>query len=129
MVSLYEEFGEGTRSQLPKSRQDVFAVLDLRQEVNSGGFDGYFRYWGGDTALVALAALPAALSQEWADLLQDAVNLFGTSYPEDADDRASRLDQLDLDDALARLDQRLLDLEEESNVDDALDSYLANARD
>ncbi len=28
----------------------IAAICDLRQEVNSGGFDSYFRYWGGDSA-------------------------------------------------------------------------------
>lgn len=125
--TLYEALGQGDRSALPKAQREVFAVLDLRQEVNSGGFDSYFRYWGGDTALVALEALPRVLNPEWATLLADAVGLFGAPYPENTDTRATRLDELDLDDALDALDRRLLSLEEQSDVDQALGSYLASA--
>jgi Domain of unknown function (DUF4375) len=38
----------------------VFAFNFLRQEVNSGGFDAYFRYSGGDTAACAQQAVPSS---------------------------------------------------------------------
>jgi hypothetical protein len=59
----------------------VAAICDLRQEVNSGGFDSYFRYWGGDSASDALRALPGILGTEWAKLLSAAMGFLGADYP------------------------------------------------
>jgi hypothetical protein len=41
--SRYEELGSELRDSLSEVEREVFAILDLRQEVNAGGFDGYFR--------------------------------------------------------------------------------------
>lgn len=46
---FYEALGDQPRGELTPTMQGLGAVRDLRQEVNSGGFDSYFRYWGGDT--------------------------------------------------------------------------------
>ncbi len=69
----YEAHGSARRQTLSQRERDVFAVSDFRQEVNSGGFDGYFRSWGGDTALEAVAALPGLLGEPWAQVLRDAL--------------------------------------------------------
>ena len=53
----------------------VLAICDLRQEVNSGGFDRYFRHYGGSSAHEALSALPAVLGAEWAALFREAMDL------------------------------------------------------
>jgi hypothetical protein len=44
--------------------------------VNSGGFENYFRAWGGNSAGDALAALPTLLGHEWADLLRAAMGFW-----------------------------------------------------
>lgn len=61
---------QGTRGRdsLSPVEREVAAISDLRQEVNSGGFDGYFRYWGDDSAIVARAALPSVLRRDWAEV-------------------------------------------------------------
>ena len=123
MWDAYVEFGEADRSGLPIRQQRLYAVLDLRQEVNSGGFDSYFRYWGDDTAEIALDALPELLGEEWAVLLRDAVSLMGTPYPRATDDRAAILDAGDFDDALAALDDRLYRLEAVEDIDGRLAAH------
>ena len=123
MWDKYEESGETDRASLSTQEQQLFAILDLRQEVNSGGFDSYFRYWGGNTAEVALAALPRMLGESWTSLLRDAMGLLGTAYPNDPDARAAVLDALGLDDALDALDQRLYALEVAEDVDARLQEY------
>lgn len=123
MWDAYVEFGEGDRSVLPAEQQGLFAILDLRQEVNSGGFDSYFRYWGGDTAVMALGALPGTLGDDWAGVLKDGMSLFGDEYPTDVDAREQLIEELSLNDAFDALDTRFYELE---GRDDA-DSILASA--
>lgn len=55
---VYNTLSQHNRSSLNGDQRGLLAVCDLRQEVNSGGFDAYFRYWGGDSAPMALATLP-----------------------------------------------------------------------
>ncbi|NYG19636.1 hypothetical protein BJY17_000383 [Agromyces hippuratus] len=123
MWDAYVEFGEADRSSLPIGQQRLYAVLDLRQEVSSGGFDSYFRYWGGDTAEIALDALPGLLGEDWAVLLRDAMSLMGAPYPRSADDRAAMLDAGDFDDALAALDDRLYRLEAVEDIGGRLTAH------
>jgi hypothetical protein len=124
MWDLYAEHGQLDRTSLTHAQQAVFAVCDLRQEVNSGGFDSYFRYWGGDTAPVALAALPDILGQDWSDLLRDAMDTLGSAYPPGPDARAAALDARDINDELAALDDRFYDLEASVDADARLDAAL-----
>lgn len=125
--SLYEAIGEGDRSSLSRRQHEVLAICDLRQEVNSGGFDSYFRYWGGDTASIALRALAEALGPEWETLLREAMQVLGPDYPADADARAEVLDARVVDDVLAALDSRFYELEGSSDADRSLNTYLASA--
>lgn len=124
--TFYEELGDGDRSKLTRAQQAVLAICDLRQEVNSGGFDSYFRYWGGDTAQIALAALPDVLGPRWASVLLDAMETLGPGYPIDPDIRARRIDERDLDDTLNALDARLFELEGSTDADSLLNAYLAS---
>lgn len=123
---FYESLGESPRKDLSPVQQGVAAICDLRQEVNSGGFDGYFRNWGGDTAPVALDALPTALGEEWAGVLRDAMELFGPTYPASQREREALMDGLDRDAALEALDQRFFDLEGSTDADALLDAQLAS---
>ena len=75
----YGQLADQEPAALTPAQRGLVAVCDLRQEVNAGGFDTYFRAWGGNSADVALAALPDLLGQEWADLLQSAMTLLGTT--------------------------------------------------
>jgi len=123
--AFYESLGDSPRDRLSTRERVVAAICDWRQEVNSGGFDVYFRYHGGDTARQALVGLAEALGQEWAALLREAMAVFGASYPEDTSERARRLDELGVDDKLGTLDGRLYGLEASSDADARLGAYLA----
>jgi Domain of unknown function (DUF4375) len=83
------------RSTLNDTQRALVAVCDLRQEVNSGGFDAYFRYWGGNSAPDAVEALPSLLGQNWSDLLREAMDLSGPDYPTDVDTREERVNDRD----------------------------------
>lgn len=119
----YADFGDQDRATLSIERQRLFAILDLRQEVNSGGFDGYFRYWGGDTAQIALAALPDSLGPAWVSLLTEAMALFGPEYPNDGEAREAIMDARDLSDELEAFDARFYQLEGEVDADALLSSH------
>jgi hypothetical protein len=121
---FYGQYAESDRSALGERERQVLAICDLRQEVNSGGFDSYFRYWGGDTAPTAAAALPQLLGSAWADVLREAVALLGDPYPASADDRADKIDRHSLDDALNGLDQRFYALEASTEADTRLSEVI-----
>jgi hypothetical protein len=123
--SFYASLGDDPRRNLTKKQQEVAAICDLRQEVNSGGFDSYFRYWGGNTAPEALAALEHVLGQDWVDVLSAAMSLLGADYPTDVDDREERLEAPGVQEALGNLDRRYYDLESASDADRLLSEYLA----
>ena len=114
---FYEGLGDRSREQLPLWQRGLAAICDLRQEVNAGGFDAYFRYWGGDSAPLALESLSGALGDSWAAVLRETMDLFGEHYPLDQKEREERLDELDLEDALEDLDGRYLALEASVNAD------------
>lgn len=105
------------------AEQQKFAILDLRQEVSSGGFDAYLRYWGGDTAELAVAALPVVLGPEWEELLVEAMRLMGPTYPLDPDARSRVIDENDLQATLHALDTRYYDLEAAVDADAAMCAY------
>lgn len=127
MWSFYEQVNDVDRAMLSDVERAVAAICDLRQEVNSGGFDSYLRYWGGDSAPDAVVALPDVLGRDWADLLRQAMLLLGDAYPADANRRQERLETLDLADALEQLDDRFLRLEATIEADALLTAYLAAA--
>jgi len=117
---FYEQYTESDRSALSERERQVLAVCDLRQEVNSGGFDAYFRYWGGDTAPTAAAALPQLLGSPWAEVLREGMALLGHPYPASADDRAEKLDGDAVNEALHDLDRRFYALEGSTDADTRL---------
>lgn len=127
MGDVWDRYGQLAGQEpatLTPAQRGLMAVCDLRQEVNAGGFDTYFRAWGGNSADVALAALPDLLGQESADLLQSAMTLLGATYPADPDERGETLDRFDLDDHLHELDERFYALEAETDADAKLNTYL-----
>ncbi|PUA80895.1 DMP19 family protein [Nocardioides currus] len=87
---LYEAYATSeSRRPLRDEQRQLLAVCDLRQEVNSGGFDSYLRFWGADTASDALAIVGCALGEPWRQVLVEALDLFGTANPSTADERAT----------------------------------------
>jgi hypothetical protein len=122
---LYGQLADRDPSSLTEAQRRFVAVCDLRQEVDAGGFDNYFRAWGGTSAPDAIAGLPALLGSEWAALLRSAVVLFGPRYPHDPDERADKIDKSDLFDRLRQLDERFHALEASTDADGRLNAYLA----
>jgi hypothetical protein len=71
---LYETYStHDRRGDLTEEQSQLLAVCDFRQEMNSGGFDTYLRYWGADSASEALAILPRALGVPWRQVLVEAL--------------------------------------------------------
>ena len=75
-----------SRRPLSDEQRQLLAVCDLRQEVNSGGFDSYLRSWGADTASDALAIVGGALGEPWRQVLVEALGIFGTANPSTAEE-------------------------------------------
>jgi hypothetical protein len=122
---LYGELSEADPSALSEAQRRIVAIGDLRQEVNAGGFDNYLRAWGGNSASVALVALPEVLGHDWAALLDEAMGVAGSPYPEDPDERAARLDaEPASDETLAALDERFYELEASTDADDRLNEFI-----
>lgn len=121
--SVFNELEGRDPSRLTTAERNLVALCYLRQEVNSDGFSGYFFYDYGDSAPVALEALPSVLGQAWADLFQEAMDLFGTPYPTDCGARQKALSDEagDLNARLHALDERFYDLEAATDADAALD--------
>jgi uncharacterized protein DUF4375 len=126
---VYSELSERQRSTLNEAQRRLVAVCDLRQEVNSGGFDSYFRYRGGDLATDAEPALRQLLGQDWADLLRQAMEVLGPDYPIDQASREAQLDECDLADRFEDLDARYYALEATVDADARLNDYLARTPD
>lgn len=124
---FYESVSERDRADLTMVRRQVAAICDLRQEVNAGGFDVYLRYWGGDTATDAVAALPSMLGDDWAQVLREAMALLGPDYPVNVDTREGRLSKLSLDAQLHELDDRFYQLEASTDADARLTHVLRRA--
>jgi Domain of unknown function (DUF4375) len=122
---IYNRVGRLDRAPMNQAKRGILAVCDLRSEVNSGGFDSYFRYWGGNTAPEALTVLPRILGQAWADLLSEAMNLLGPEYPIEPTAREDLLTSRDLDDQLDDLDTRYFALEINTEADTILNTYVA----
>ncbi len=121
--SFYESLGSGDRSHLTNVEQEVAAICDLRQEVNSGGFDAYFRFWGGNTAEAAASAIGRILGNDWADVLLDAMALLGPVYPRTANEREAILSEA-VSEALEVFDARYFDLEASVDADGLLTAEL-----
>ncbi|MDY0828751.1 DUF4375 domain-containing protein [Microbacterium sp. BG28] len=125
---FYETRSETDRSSLSEQERGILAILDLRQEVASGGFDSYFRYGGGNTAEEALRALPVFLGNDWEDVLREAMSVLGEPYPTDIDVRELRLEEAGAEERLSLLDRRVGVLEGTSDSDARLSAALAEIR-
>ena len=126
-ADVWAEYGElagQDPSNLTEAQRGLVAVCDLRQEVNAGGFENYFRAWGGNSAEDALVALPGLLGEEWAHLLRAAMAVLGSPYSGDPDERGEAIDERDLYDQLQDLDARYYELEGSTDADARLNAYL-----
>ena len=122
--SFYESLGGGDRTGLTQIEREIAAICDLRQEVNGGGFDVYFRYWGGDTAEVAADAIGRLLGEEWAAVLSEAMAKLGQVYPSTVAERETVLTDA-VSAAFEAFDERYFLLEASTNADELLSAALA----
>ena len=100
-----------------------------RQEVQTGGFERYFRHDSADTAMEALAAA-RLLPPGWRSVLADAVRVFGLPYPTDVDTREEILDEVLARDPfrLDEVDAAMRDLERDDPCDGLLDAWVWSHR-
>lgn len=112
------------RRMTPEQRM-VFAFNMLRQEVNNGGFEAYFRYQGGDTATYAIEGARRIAGARWSTLIEEACRTMGSSYPADVETREHVVDRLAGGrELLSRLDDRLRRLEKVEPADDRIDNFV-----
>ena len=102
----------------------LIAFYDLRTQVNSDGFEGYFSYEYGDDAPAALWLAGRLDVPGWPQLIADALALIGEPYPQDQDDRSERVDDLADAGAFTAFDDRFYKLEAEHQLDAHVDRYV-----
>jgi hypothetical protein len=123
--AIYEELQGRDPSILSNAQRLVQAFGEVREEVNSGGFDRYLRYSDRRNAPIAAEAARTAGCPELADLIDEAVALAGSELLAAERDVAvaDRLEQVE--DDLERLDQRFYDLELTADLDAGLSRLVA----
>lgn len=81
---------------LTQGQRAAWALTMLEMEVNSGGFDRYFRYSGADTCVEAVLGLQEIGAGHVLAILQKAVGLFPKGRPsDDVDERSDEVDWID----------------------------------
>ena len=121
---LYNRICDQPIHSLPIWQQQLVAVCNLRQEVGANGLTGYFYYSYGDSAPIALEVLPSILGQSWADLLLQAMQVFGPNYPTESETRSGLLDEIDVEDRLDELDNAFYALETATNADMLMNGFV-----
>jgi hypothetical protein len=103
----------------------VLALGEIRAEVNSGGFDFYFRYSYRKNAPAAFEAARLAGCPALMALVEEAIALIGCDVLnlDDEDVLYDRLEQIE--DDLEELDKRFYDLEKTTDLDTALSRLAA----
>ena len=114
---------------LTPEQRTVLVLGVWRQEVQTGGFERYFRYDSADTAMEAMAAA-RLLPPAWRSVLADAVRVFGLPYPTDVDTREEILDAVLARDPfrLDAVDAAMRDLERDDSCDGLLDAWVWSHR-
>lgn len=102
----------------------LVAFYDLRTQVNSDGFAGYFSYAYGDDAPAALRMAGTLGAPGWHALIADAIALIGEPYPDDQDERSERLDELADESSFDAVDDRFYQLEADHQLDAIVDRYV-----
>jgi hypothetical protein len=92
----------------------LFAAHWCQSEVCNGGFHQFFYNWTGVLAPAALAGFRAIGLHDWAEILNESMHFFGTSYPRDQSARRAMLDRVPIGDngesnPLDQLDNRFYD--------------------
>lgn len=106
-------------SLLPWERR-LLALGYLRQEVNSGGFNGYLVNGYGRLALDAIAAAEAVEQPELAALTRRALHSLNGADPSDIDACQEAVDALEDDEEFEALDEEFYALEQRVDLDGAM---------
>lgn len=118
----------GFNELLPEER-DFILVWWLEAEASNGTLHQYFSNSTGDSAVDALGALDRIGAQCAANVLREALKLFGEGlYPTDRTQRNKTLDSLPTD-AFSNLTDRLFDESEDVRslaIDRVRDAYIKN---
>lgn len=83
-----------TAAQFPEWKIDLLAIHWTDSEVTNGGLEQYFYNGTGILAPEAVAGFRKIGRNDFADVLQEAVDLLGEPYPRDREARFERLTQL-----------------------------------
>ena len=109
---------------LNADQSGLVAFYDLRTQVNSDGFEGYFSDEYGDDAPAALRMAGALGASDWQTLIADAIALIGDPYPDDQDERSERVDDLADSSSFEPFDDRFYRLEADHQLDALVDRYV-----
>jgi hypothetical protein len=115
----------GAVERMTREQRMVFGLNMLRQEVNSDGFDAYFRYQGGNTAAHA-AEGARIVSPRWSALIDEACRAMGSPYPSDVDSREGVVERVEAQqpELFPSLDDRFYQLEEDEPADERIDGFI-----
>jgi hypothetical protein len=124
---IFETLWKTDRSALSRDQQLLVALAGVRQEVNSGGFDRYFRYsYGADAQAAVEAANEVSCPALGALILEAIARLDLDQYPADAVTREDRIDALDLQ--FDDLDALFFALESQDDLDARMETLAARLR-
>lgn len=111
--------------ELSPAERQLVSVCSVRQEINSGGFDSYFRTSYGDTAPLAIETATAMGSPELAALIAQAVDRLGLDpYPSDCTVREDAIDDFDVE--FDDLDEAYYALERDHDLDALTEQLVAD---
>ena len=121
---LFERLGNANASDLSRDQLLLVALAGVRQEVNSGGFDSYFRYSYGKHAPAAVEAATEVGCARLALLISEAMaRLALNPYEQDPSRREARIDEREIE--FDDLDQSFYDLEGEDDLDARMQTLAA----
>jgi hypothetical protein len=114
---------------LTPEQRTVLVLGVWRLEVQTGGFERYFRYDSADTAMEAVEAA-RLLPPGYRSVLAEAVRVFGLPYPTDVDTREEILDEVLAADPsrLDEVDAAMGALERDEPCDGLLDAWVWSHR-
>lgn len=94
--ALYSKIDKNGFSSLSKEQQVFISVWYFESEVNSGGFDSFYRYSDGGIATNIETALTTIGANRTANIVKSTYVLFGNGKPSaDHDVREEALDKYD----------------------------------
>jgi hypothetical protein len=124
--SIFETLWDTDRSGLSRDQRLLVALAGLRQEVNSGGFDRYFRYTYGADAQSAVEAANEVSCPALGALILEGIarlDLDLDHYPAEAATREDWIDALDLE--FDDLDASFYALENQDDLDARMETLAA----